>query len=120
MEAVDRFKAQLIQDEKSELTVEKYARDAEQFLLWLGDGELTKKAVLAYKAELVERYAVASVNSILSAVNSYLSFIDRGDCRVKTLRQQRRAFLPEDKELTNKDSKLSRELIEAKKKYDDC
>ena len=31
-------------------------------------------------------------------------------------------FVPseEDKELTNNDSKLSRELIEAKKKYDDC
>jgi len=97
---MDAFKAYLIQEEKSELTVEKYVRDVQRFLLWLGDTELTKSRMLDYKTELVEQYAVASVNSILSSVNCYLSFINRGDCRVKTIRQQRRAFLPEDKELT--------------------
>lgn len=97
---MDKFKAYLIQEEKSELTVEKYLRDVQKFLLWLGSGELSKSAVLEYKAELVEQYAVVSVNSILSSINSYLSFIDRSDCRVKAIKQQRRTFLSEEKELT--------------------
>lgn len=97
---MDQFKAYLIQEEKSELTVEKYLRDVRKFLLWLGSEQLDKSRVLRYKAELVERYAVASVNSVLSSINSYLTFIDRPDCRVKSIKKQQCAFLPEEKELT--------------------
>lgn len=97
---MDEFKAYLIQEEKSELTVEKYLRDVRRFLGWLGDGALTKAMVLSYKAELAETYAVVSANSMISSVNSYLTFIGRQDCRVKIIRRQRRAFLPEEKELT--------------------
>ena len=97
---MDEFKAYLIQEEKSELTVEKYVRDVQRFLIWLGGDELTKGRMLAYKTELVEQYAVTSVNSILSSINCYLSFINRGDCRVKTIKRQQRAFLPEEKELS--------------------
>lgn len=97
---MEQFKAYLINEEKSELTVEKYIRDVRKFLTWLGTEELEKRKVLAYKAELVEQYAVASANSMISSVNSYLSFINRPDCRVKTIKQQRRTFLSEEKELT--------------------
>ena len=92
---MDKFKEYLIQEEKSELTVEKYLRDVQKFLFWLGSEELEKGRVLAYKAQLVEQYAVVSVNSILSSINSYLSFIDRSDCRVKAIKQQRITFLSE-------------------------
>ena len=94
------FRNYLIEEEKSELTVEKYLRDVRKFLCWLRSEKLDKGRVLSYKAELVEKYAVVSVNSILSSVNSYLSFINRQDCRVKTIKQQRRVFLPEEKELS--------------------
>lgn len=97
---MQEFKAYLIQEEKSELTVAKYLRDVARFLQWLGGGELSKVAVLAYKEKLLDSYAVASVNSCLSAINTYLAFINRSDCRVKVIRQQRRAFLPENKELS--------------------
>lgn len=100
---MNKFKAYLIDEEKSELTVQKYIRDVQKFLRWLGAEELTKGAVLKYKAQLVEQYAVVSVNSILSSINSYLLFIDRSDCRVKAIKQQRRAFLPEEKELTKEE-----------------
>lgn len=100
---MEAYKVYLVEEEKSELTVEKYLRDVRQFLLWLGDKALTKSEVLAYKAELVERYAVASVNSILSSLNNYFGFIGRVDCKVKTIRQQRTAFLPEEKELTREE-----------------
>ena len=100
---MENFREYLIQEEKSELTVEKYVRDVRQFLNWLGAAELSKTQTLAYKAELLEKYAVASVNSIISALNVYLSFIGRGDCRVKAVKRQRQAFLPAEKELAKEE-----------------
>ena len=97
---MNHFKAYLISEEKSELTIDKYLREVRSFLGWAEKQELSKSLVLEYKAHLVEHYAVASVNSMLSSLNSYLAFIGRGDCRVKTLKQQRRAFSDESKELT--------------------
>lgn len=99
MKRIAEFQAYLEQEEKSALTVEKYTRDVVKMLHWLGDRSLDKEAMLCYKAVLVEEYAVASVNSMLSSVNCYLTFIGRSECRVKTIRQQRRLFLPSDREL---------------------
>lgn len=100
---MESFRAYLIQEEKSGLTVEKYLRDVSRFRAWLGEGELTKNRVLAYKAELVERYAVASVNSMISSVNCYLEYLDRHDCRIKVVKQQRKTFLSEEKELSKEE-----------------
>ena len=97
---MENFKLHLIQEEKSELTIDKYMRDVQHFLSWLGSEPLTKSKMLDYKAKLMEQYAVVSVNSMISSINSYLSFIHRPDCRVKTIRQQRQTFLSEEKELT--------------------
>lgn len=97
---MERFKAYLVDEEKSGLTIEKYVRDVQKFLLWLGDRALTKMEVLVYKTELVERYAVVSVNSVLSSLNCYFGFIDRADCRVKSIKRQRQAFASESRELT--------------------
>ena len=97
---MENFKAYLVDEEKSELTVEKYIRDVQRFRVWLGQRELNKTEVLTYKNELVEQYAVVSVNSILSSLNCWFGYIGRHDCRVKTIKQQRRVFLSEEKELT--------------------
>lgn len=110
---MNSYRAYLTQEEKSELTIEKYIRDVRHFLGWLGDEQLTKERVLAYKAALVEEYAVSSVNSMLSSVNSYLIFLGRGDCRVKTIKQQRQAFLSAEKELSKMEY---RRLIKAAEK----
>ena len=108
------FRNYLIEAKKSELTVEKYLRDVRRFLEWIGERELGKCNVLAFKAELTEKYAVASVNSMLSSVNCYLVFIGRNDCQVKTIRQQRKTFLSEEKELTK--SEYERLIRAAEKK----
>ena len=97
------FEAYLQREEKSPLTVEKYLRDVRSFTEWLGERPLTKEQTLAYKQELTERYAIASVNSMLSALNCWLDFIGRGDCRVKILKRQQRMFRPAEKELTKKE-----------------
>ena len=97
---LEALRLYLIESEKSPLTIEKYVRDVRYFLAWLGERELQKSEVLAYKAHLVEHYAAASVNSMLSSLAGWLRFIGRSDCCVKTLKLQRTAFCTEDRELT--------------------
>lgn len=100
----------LLQEEKSVRTREKYLRDVKQFLCWLGKRSISKTEVLAYKDYLLTRYTVSSVNSKLSALNNYLDFMGRGECRVKTVRHQRKFFCDTDKELTRDEY---RRLIDA-------
>ena len=103
MHHMEDYRKHLAAEEKSDLTVEKYLRDAEAFLRWLGPRPLGKREVLDYKAYLTERYAVASVNSMLSAVNHYLTFLGRPDCRVRVIRRQRQLFCREERELTRQE-----------------
>lgn len=116
MERTVEFAAYLLREEKSELTVAKYVRDVRYFLDWLGERELSKINILAYKAELTERYAVVSVNSMLSSLNCYLNYLGRSDCRVKHLKQQRRAFLPEEKELSREEFQRLLEAARGKRR----
>lgn len=97
---LEAFEYYLITEEKSKATQEKYLRDVRAFLVWCGDRELTKELVLQYKEHLVASYAPASVNSMLASLNSFLSYIERAECRVKQLKIQRQLFAREDKELT--------------------
>ena len=97
------FEAHLMHEEKSRLTIEKYLRDVGKFLIWIGEKTISKETVLEYKESLVELYEVTSVNSMLSSLNSYFDFINRPDFRVKNLRRQRQAFLPEGKELSREE-----------------
>ena len=54
-----------------------------------------------YKKALVGAgYAACSVNSMLASVNSLLSFLGWGDCKVKNLRVQRQTYCAEEKELS--------------------
>ena len=94
------FEYYLKTEEKSCATARKYMRDVRTFLAFLGAGELTKEQTLAYKEKLTAEYAPASVNSMLAALNCFLSFIGRADCRVRQLKIQRQLFAREDKELT--------------------
>ena len=59
-----------------------------------------KAAVLEYKAYLVENYKPASVNSVLSSLNSFFTYNEWYDCRVKSLKIQKQIFASKDKELT--------------------
>ena len=67
MNQLSEYQAYLIEEERGALTVEKYMRDVQKFIIWLGDRELLKKEIMTYKAYLVEKYAISSVNSMLSA-----------------------------------------------------
>ena len=76
---LDNFLSTLRDEEKSTATLERYGRDIRCFAQWLGDAPLTHDAVLNYKAHLTQHYAADSVNSILAALNRFLSLLDRED-----------------------------------------
>ena len=61
---------------------------------------MTKGLLLEWKEGLIGRYAPASVNAMLAAVNRFLTFLGRNDLRLRPLKIQRALFLPADKELT--------------------
>lgn len=84
-ELIQKFKTYLINDEKSSATLEKYIRDVTTFMQWLCDREVEKVIVMEYKQSLIENYAPASANSMLSSINSFFGYMEwypsRESCR---------------------------------------
>lgn len=108
------FENFLIEGEKSENTIEKYIRDVKFFAKWLCEGEVTKVAVLEYKKEMCVKYAISSVNSMISSLNAFFKFMNWQDVQLKTMKMQRRIFTSKDKELSK--NEYERLLITAKNK----
>ncbi len=99
-ELIEKFRHHLMEEEKSSATLEKYIRDVTAFFVWLTGHELDKMAVLRYKEHLAVNYAPASVNSVLSSLNSFFSYNEWHSLKVKMLRIQRQIFAERNKELT--------------------
>ena len=108
------FKDYLIEEEKSSATQEKYMRDVMAFSKWLSGKEVDKRAVLMYKEYLTENYAPASVNSVLSSLNSFFDYFKMYSVKVKMLKIQKQIFAERDKELTK--AEYERLLDAAKKR----
>ncbi len=113
-EMLENYKLHLINEEKATATIEKYVRDVMEFAEWLGVKELEKSMVLAYKTKLIEQYAPASVNAMLSSLNSFFAYMEWYDFRVKNLKIQKQIFASTDKEL--KKAEYERLLSAAKDK----
>ncbi|MGN1193240.1 MAG: tyrosine-type recombinase/integrase [Dorea sp.] len=98
---ITAFQKYLIMEEKSTATVEKYLRDVRAFFVYVGNMEITKEKVMAYKKTLIEKgYAVRSINSMLASLNSLFDFFGWSDCKVKNIKMQHQAYCEEEKELT--------------------
>lgn len=103
-EQLQAYSKHLYLGEKSAATIEKYLRDVRAFARWLEGREITKERTSEWKACLIERnYAPASINAMLSALNSLLDFLGLMDCRVKILKIQRRMFRDSSRDLTRSD-----------------
>lgn len=99
-ELIENYREYLFEEEKANATIEKYIRDVTAFALWLCGREVEKGLVLEYKQILIEKYAPASVNSILSSLNNFFGYKDWYKCRVKTLKIQKQMYAKQDSELT--------------------
>ena len=113
-ESITNFKERLIEEEKSPATVDKYVRDVTLFMAWCNNTRLCKALVLEYKQMAVEKYAPASVNAIISSLNSFFAFMNWYDMRIKALKIQRQIFAERDKELTK--AEYERLLTASKRK----
>ena len=94
------FENHLHNEEKSSATIEKYIRDITAFFLWLAGREFDKSDVITYKEHIMKSYRTASVNSMLSSLNSFFAFCEWYECKVKTLKCQKQLFAREERELT--------------------
>ena len=101
LEQIQGFRAHLHREERAPGTIEKYLRDVRFFAAWLGEREISKEVVASWKEHLVSSgYDAGTVNVKLAAVNAFLRFIGREECRVKSLKRQRRVFRDSSRELT--------------------
>ena len=97
---IEKFKDFLINEEKASATLEKYMRDIKAFYRWTSGSELDKRKVLNYKEYLMNNFAPASVNSVLSSLNSFFEFNNWYELKVKMLKIQKQIFAQKDKELS--------------------
>lgn len=97
---IEKFKDFLINEEKASATLEKYMRDIKAFSEWTLGSELDKRKVLEYKEYLIGKFAPASVNSVLSSLNSFFEFNNWYELKVKMLKIQKQIFAQKDKELS--------------------
>ncbi len=100
---IKSFESYLINEEKATATVEKYIHDVTVFSAWLSKRELSKTEVLSYKEYLIEHFAPASVNSVLSSLNSFFAYNEWHSLKVKTLKIQRIIFTSDEKELSKEE-----------------
>lgn len=111
---IENFKEYLIEEEKSSATLEKYIRDITVFFAWLDGDEFEKKTVLEYKEQIAQKYAPATVNSVLSSLNSFFDFCNWNELKVKMMKIQKQIFAREEKELSK--SEYERLLTAARSK----
>lgn len=97
---IRRYALHLQEQERAPSTIQKYVRDLTALLGWLGGQSITKAALIAWKAELTQTHAPASVNSMLAAVNGFLTFMGWRECAVKPLKIQKALFCDAGRELS--------------------
>ena len=107
------FRLHLKESECSKATMEKYMRDVGALAAFSG-GEIKEKSqLLEFKEYLIQkRYAATSINSMLAAVNRFLSFSGFDCWKLRYIRVQRALFAQKDRALKLKE--YERMLLTAK------
>lgn len=101
---IKTFKDHLTLEEKSSNTIKKYIRDVKALQFYSKNCPITKRTVIEYKEKmLLENYSVHSINSIIASLNSFFTFVGFGHLKIKTIKEQRQIFCPEEKELTKEE-----------------
>lgn len=112
------FREYLYERENSEATIAKYMADIRTFYRFLAlDRRVDKAKTIAYKEWLLERYAAASANSMIAALNQFLIFLGEGSLRVKRVRIQKQMFLKDEKEMSRSEYRRLVETAKSRGKY---
>lgn len=100
---IERYAIVLREQEKSTATIQKYIHDLNGLCAWLDGAQLTKTMVIDWKEFLTQRYAPASVNTMLAALNGLLDYCGWPELKVKPLKIQKSMFCGKEKELTKEE-----------------
>ena len=96
---MEQYAVFLQEQEKSAATIQKYMHDLALLQKFLARETFEKADLIAWKAEIVSKYAAASVNTMVAALNGFLEFCDWSDWKIKPLKIQRSLFCDSEKEL---------------------
>ncbi len=103
-ESLGAFADFLRREERSKSTVEKYSREISLFLQWLDGCPIDQERVIHWKQYLVEKgYRPSTINGMLVALNRFFVFIGHTECKVATLKLQRRLFREEKRDLAKEE-----------------
>lgn len=98
------FRHHLAREERSDSTIEKYVKEILRFAQWMKGLPVTKEAVFRWKEYLLkEKFAPATVNVRLAALNSFFDFCGWQDCRVKSLKLKKKMFRDSSRELSREE-----------------
>lgn len=114
---LEAYKHNMMENEKSPATIEKYLRDVRSFCRWNQGEVIARTRILEWKNHLAREYAVSSANSMLAALNGFLSFQGWPELRVKPFRQQKQLYRDPERDLSRKE--YIKLLEEAKKQGDE-
>ncbi len=100
-ENLDDFVRCLQEDERSPGTIENYVRHVREFGAWIGESPISKEQVAGWKEYLLSQgYCPGTVNTMIVSVNRFFHCMGWEDCKVKSLRIQRKMFREDSRELT--------------------
>lgn len=104
-EMILAYQTHLFQNERSDRTIEKYIHDVTVFYQQQEKGKtVTKESVICWKSLLQKKgYAVATINSMLAAVNGLCRFLGWDECCVTPLKQQKKIFRDKERELSREE-----------------
>ena len=103
MEQIDEYAAYLLEQERSDATVQQYKHNLREICRQLEGHPLTRTRVIEWKNVLCRQLAPATVNCILTVFNGFLQFIGWPEYKVRLLKIQKNLFFDENKELTQKE-----------------
>ena len=99
-EIIEKFRLYLLDEEKSDNTIEKYLRDVTALANFCQSTAITKEVIIAYKEKLIEdNYSIPSIKSMLAGINSLFFFMGWHDLRVRNIKFQRQMFYPKERGL---------------------
>ena len=97
---MEAYRIYLMESEKSPSTIEKYLRDIRNFYQFLPEEKIIdREAVLLYKRQLIPKYQISSANSMIIAVNGFLSSMGLEELRVKVFKFQRAMVSDPEREI---------------------
>ena len=104
-ESLKGFRNHMLEEERSENTIQKYLRDIRKLMDYAQGAEVTKSLVREFKEKLLykDQYEISSINTFIIAINRFMEYMGWYDAKVKTYRIQKASFAPDEKYLTKKE-----------------